>query len=791
MLIRNPGFTLISILALGLGIGANTAIFSVVNSILLRPLPFKSPEGLAMIWEKNIPRNRDRNVVSPANYLDWRDQNQSFEQIGAYLFTLQALNLATAGGEPERVMNAPVTSELFNVLGIQPAMGRSFAKEDDLPNAPRVVVLSHELWQRRFGGNSSILQQTISLHGRNATVIGIMPAGFRFPNKAECWTAIGGALADRGTGRFLEVVGRLKPGVSAQQAHAEMVSIAARLKEARPQANAGWTSSVVPLTEQVVGDVRLALLVLLAAVGFVLLIACANIANLLLARATSRYKEIAIRAALGAARIRVIRQLLTESLVLALCGGLAGTMLAYWGTRILIAMSPSTIPRLDEVSLDGAALAFTAAIAIMTGILFGIIPAIQVSRTNLQTPLKEGGKTSGSAAGRHWLRNALVVSETAIALILLVGAGLLFASFINLRDTPSGMDPDNVLAVEINLPGAKYPEARLQTAFFRDLIDRVRSLPSVQSAGAISFLPLAGAGAATGFTIQGRPAPVAGQGPVADVRSVTPDYFKAMGIRLLAGRSFDERDAADSKLAVIVNQTTVNNFWPDEDPLGKTLNMPWARDMIGEVVGVVDDVRMASLDAQPRNTLYWNHHQFPYGSMTLVIRTAGDPLHVAATVRNELSALDKAQPVASIKTMTDVFSESVSRPRFNTTLLMVFAGLALVLASLGIYGVMSFAVTQRTHEIGLRIALGARPSEVLSMVIGRGMILAGIGIVIGIAGSLALTRLMTTMLYQIRPTDMRTYLVVSALLAGIALVANYVPARRATRVDPLIALRHE
>ena len=682
------------------------------------------------------------------------------------------------------------SAALFDVLGIKPTLGRPFAAADDLPNVPRVVMLSHDLWQRRFGGNASIVNQTIRLHGRDYLVVGVMPPGFRFPMQAECWILTRSILwIERIAGRFLQVVGRLKPGVTVQQAQAEMVSIAAGLEQKSVQFNAGWTATVIPLTEQIVGDFRTALLVLLAAVAFVLLIACANIANLLLARATTRMKEIAIRTALGAGRWRVIRQLVTESLVLAIAGGIAGLMMAYWGTRTFVALSPPNVPRLDEVALDGRALLFTMVVSLVTGMLFGLIPALQISR-NLQTPLQESGKSSASTT-RHWARNILVIAETAIAAMLLIGAGLLFASFLKLQGTSSGMNADNVLAVEINLPGAKYPEARQQTTFFHDIIKRVKALPTVQSAGAISFLPLAGAGAATGFTIEGRPAPPPGQTPVADVRAVSPDLFRAMGIRLLRGRVFDDRDTANNKLAVVINQAAVNMYWPNEDPIGKTVNMPWNEVMVGEIVGVVEDVRLVSLDAEPRTTLYWNYLQFPYGSMNLVVRTANDPIQLAPAIRAELRAIDKDQPVANIRTMTDVLSSSVASPRFNTTLLLVFAGIALLLASVGIYGVMSFSVTQRTHEIGIRVALGARPAEVRRMVITHGMTLAVAGIAVGIAGSLALTRLMTSLLYQVKATDPGTFALVAALLALVAFLANYIPAHRATRIDPLTALRHE
>src|SRR5262245_4964029 len=790
MLVRNPGFTVIAVLALGLGIGANTAIFSVVNSVLLRPLPFQDPDGLVMIWEKNIPRNRDRNVVSPANFLDWREQNQSFEQIAAYSFVNSPLNLSTANGEPERVMTSIGTAALFDVLGVKPMLGRPFTVADDLPNVPRVVMLSHDLWQRRFGGDASIVNQTIRLHGRDYIVVGVMPPRFSFPMQAECWILTRFDPADRtNRGRFLQVVGRLKPEATLQQAQAEMVSIAAGLEQKYAANNAGWTATVIPLTEQIVGDFRTALLVLLAAVAFVLLIACANIANLLLARATTRMKEIAIRTALGAGRRRVIRQLLTESVVLSMAGGVAGLVIAYWGTRAFVAMSPPNIPRLDEVALDGRALIFTTLISLATGVLFGLIPALQISR-NLQTPLQESGKSSATTT-RQWARNILVIAETAIAAMLLIGAGLLFASFLKLQGTSSGMNADNVLAVEINLPAAKYSETRQQTTFFHDVIERVKALPGVQAIGAISFLPLAGPGSSTGFTVEGRPAPAPGQGPVADVRAVSPDLFRAMGIRLLRGRVFDERDTANNKLAVVINQTAVNMYWPNEDPIGKTVNMPWFQPMIGEIVGIVEDVRLVTLDAAPRTTLYWNYLQFPYGSMNLVVRTANDPLQLAAAIRGELRAIDKDQPVANIRTMSDVLSCAVASPRFNTTLLLVFAGIALLLASVGIYGVMSFSVTQRTHEIGIRIALGARPAEVRRIVISHGMRLAVAGIAVGIAGSLALTRLMTTLLYQVKATDPGTFALVAAVLAVVAFLANYIPARRATRIDPLTALRHE
>jgi putative ABC transport system permease protein len=798
MFAKSPGFTLVALLALALGIGANTAIFSVVNDVLLRNLPYREPDRLVMVWENNRPRSREMNVISPANYLNWQDQNTVFEQMAA--FNDRRFNL-TDVGDPEEIPGQAVTVSLFPMLGVGPALGRAFSDEDAKPGAPPVVILGHGLWQRRFGGETRIVGDQITLNGNKFTVVGVMPAGFRFYIKEasfgrrvpEMWIPVGFEASDRvHKGRYMAAIARLKPGVSLRQAQAEMSAIGSRLEAQYPEFDTGWGINLVPLPSQMTREIRLALIVLFAAVAFVLLIACANVANLILARASIRAREMSIRAALGANRSRLVRQLLTESLLLAVFGGLIGLLIASWGVDLLVSLAPADLIEMKSVSIDYRMLTFTLLTTVITGLAFGVIPALASSRLDLQDALKEGSRSASGGAGGRRTRKALVVAEIAMTLLLLVGAGLLIRSLARLHSVDPGFDPRNLLTVRLILPGSKYREPQQVTGFYRDLIHRVETLPGVKSVGANAFPPFAGPGSATSFLIEGRPMPAAGESPVADVRIVDANYFETMKIPFHDGRNFTDAETTESRHVVVVNQTLVRQYFPDENPLGKqlTINMK-SENVPSEIIGVVGDVKHVGLDSEVRPMTYWPHPELPIGSMTLMVRTSGDPMSLVSALRNEVKAIDKDLPLSDVRTMEQLLAASTARSRFLAVLLAIFAALALTLACVGIYGVMSTTVSQRVREIGIRMALGARQADVVRMVVGQGMVLVGIGIAIGLTGALALTRLMSTLLFGVTATDPMTFASLAALLGVVALVACLVPALRATKVDPLLALRCE
>jgi putative ABC transport system permease protein len=784
---KKPGFTVTAIIALALGIGANTAIFSVINGVLLRSLAYRDPGSIVMVWEKSLRGGRAQNSVSPANFLDWKKQSSSFAQIAASWDT--RLNL-TSGGEPEEIQVQKVSADFFAVLGVQPELGRAFVREEETPNTGPVVILGHDLWQRRFAGNPGIIGQTVTMSGRNCTVVGIMPAGFYFLNtQIKAWLPLqlDPTTEWRKSGRFLRSVARLKPGVTLQQAQAEVDAIGKRLEIAYPDYNKGWGVNLVPMHEQIVGDIRPVLLVLVAAVAFVLLIACANVANLLLSRAASRQKELALRAALGADRMRLIRQLLTESVVLALMGGVVGVLLAYWGIQLLVAFAPDNIPRLHEITIDPRVLGFTFGISLLTGLLFGLVPALQSSRPDLNDALKEGAR--GSSSGHRMVRNLFVVAEMALALVLLIGAGLMLRSFSQLHQVKTGFETENVLTMRVQLPNAKYGEPPQRADFFKRAEERLAALPGVKSVGAISYLPLTGPASSTSFNVATKPLPPS-ESPGTEVRPITPGYFTAMGIPLLKGRAFNERDGANSRV-LIINETLARKFFPGQNPIGQQLIVNWEPQVADEIIGVVGDIKETALEQEPNPAVYWPHAREPYPFMNFVIRSAIDPATLSAAAAREIHALDPDQPVADVRTLDQIVAKSIARPRFNAVLLVIFAGVALVLASVGIYGVMNYSATQRTQEIGIRMALGAKPGDILRLVVGHGMKLTAAGIVIGVIASLALTRVISNLLFGITATDLPTFLGVSAVLTSVALLANYIPARRATRVNPVVALRYE
>ncbi|HKV34487.1 MAG TPA: ABC transporter permease [Pyrinomonadaceae bacterium] len=800
MLTKHKAFTVVAVITLALGIGANTAIFSVVNELLLRPLVYRDAERIVMLWEVS-PEGRRQNTTSRANFRAWRDQSSSFTQLAA--FTDQRFNL-TGNGEPEELSVQMATPEIFKVLGVDPLLGRTFLAEDDGAGKTPVAVLSYALWQRRFGGQPSVVGQPITLNGETFTIIGVMPASFQFHIKhrsgtgrpAELWTIlpmpIGPGANDRG--RFLSVVARLKDGVAVEQAGAELRTIEARLSDEVPQFNKNYSAEVLPLREQFFGSVRRPLWLMLGAVGFVLLIACANVANLLLSLATSREKEIALRAALGARRGRIVRQLLTESLLLALLGSALGLGFAWLGIKALVAISPRDLISLQSVGLNVSVLLWTLGVSLLTGIIFGLAPALHISRLNLNDSLKEGGKSeSAQAGGSRRLRSALVVSEIALAVVLLASAGLLIKSFVRLQQVDRGFNTDNILTMVVRLPDASYSKDPQIVNFFVQAMEQIRSLPGVRSAGVINFLPLyGGLGSATGFKIEGRPEPPPGQGPSTDVRVVDAGYFETMGIPLLRGRNFSNLELREPRRVILINEALARKHFANEDPIGKRLDVAMFENPIWcEVIGVVGNVRYDSLIDESPPAVYFAHPDLAYSFMTLVIRTDGDPASIAPSVQREIRQLDPNQPVSDVRTMDQVMSEWVSRSRFNTLLLGLFAALATLLSAVGIFGVMNYSVALRTRELGLRLAVGAQPRQVLLLVLKQGLLLTVFGVVVGLAASLALTRLLSGLLFGVEAFDLSTFTTISILLTLVSLLACYLPARRAMRIDPLRALRYE
>jgi putative ABC transport system permease protein len=795
VMLKSPGFTFAAVLALAIGIGVNTVIFGIVNGVLLRPLPYQDSARLMSVTQINPTESSEPFPVSAPNFVDWKKQTQSFEQLAAYRSgSAGSYNLTGAGGEPERLRGVAVSANLFSTLGINPLRGSMFQPEHDQNG--NVVMLSTDLWQRRFSSDPNMVGKTITLNGQGYTVVGVMPASFDFPvqtEKVELWVPMVLSAADlaedmRGLHR-LSVVARLKPGISAEQAQSEMTTISRRLGEQYPEANANITSRVIPMLDEVVGNVRPALFILLAAVGCVLLIACANVANLLLARATARGKEIAIRVALGAGRLRIIRQLLTESVLLALTGGVLGLLFALGANYVLFYLHPASLPRLQEVTIDVRVLGFTFLVSLVTGILFGIAPALQASKGDLNETLKqESGKTS---AGIHKsrIRNVLVVSEVAMALLLLISAGLLIKSFLNLQRIAPGFNPHNVLTARIPLPANKYSEPPQARAFYQQLLERLKGLPGVEHAGVTTSIPLTGWNSIFSFEIPGRPAPPPGQVPEAEFIAISPGYINAMSIPLLRGRLLTESDSKTSPSVVLINETMARRHWPNEEAVGKQVKVgPFVR----EIVGVVSDVKQDGLNVPSREQIYASIYQVPSpASKILVVRSTSDPRNLIGAVRKEVLAVDHDQPMANIRTMDEVFAESISKPRLYMILLSVFAGVALALAGIGIYSVLAYSVSQRTQEIGIRMALGARPRDVLRLVVGHGMLLTAIGIVIGLVGAFFMSQAMASMIEGISSRDVMIFGGTPFVLAIVSLLACFIPARRAARLSPIIALRFQ
>ncbi len=789
---KQPGFTVVAVIALALGVGANTAIFSIVNSVLLRPLRYPDSERLMTIWENHQAfGGPEREWASPVGFEDWRDQTKSFEHVAAVSGWTPTI---TDRVEPEQIIGAAVSHNMFSLLGVQPEQGRQFSLEEDRRGVPGTVVISHGLWQRKFGSDQNIIGKPVSLGGESFTIIGVMPPGFKFPiiDNAEIWRPLQQVINDgcrRGC-YTLRVMARLRPEATVENARVELSALARRIEQEFPQTNTRVGITLTPLHEFLVGNVKKSLLVLIGAVGLVLLIACANVANLMLARSAARQKEIAIRAALGASRWRIVRQLIAESMVLAIIGGGLGLLLAFWLVHVLVTFSPAGTPRIDEIAIDLQALGFTFGVSIITGFLFGLVPALHVSRTDLNEPLKESGKSPHTSRGGQRALNSLVVAETALALMLLAGAGLLMKSFIQLQRVDIGFNPHNLLTMGVQLPRTYYPERQNLTAFVTQLLERVKSLPGVHSAGTISSLPLGLNNTDMSFVIEGRPQPPENQEPVAWYSSVSSGYFSTMGMRLLQGREFTERDNAESPKVVIINETMLRRYFQNENPIGKRVG--YGRpDGWREIIGVLGDVKHFGLNQDARPAMFLPNNQSPARGLFLVVRSGSDQLNLAASVRREVSALDKNLAVANVRTMDRVVAESIAPQRFTLLLLGVFAALAMLLAAAGIYGVVSYSVTNRTQEIGIRMALGAQTRDVLRLIVGQGMLLTLCGVGIGLIGAVALTRFMSSLLFGVSTTDPLTFGVVSLVLIAVAWFACLLPARRAAKVDPMIALRYE
>jgi putative ABC transport system permease protein len=798
MLVKAPAVTLVAIVALTLGIGANTALFSVVNAVLLQALPYTEGDRLAIVWEnRKSGTGNPQNVINLGNFYDWKEQNSVFVDMAAFFD--RNVNL-TSDGEPEEVPGQIATTNLFSALGVNALQGRTFNDDDGKPGGPNVVVISYNLWQRRFGGGE-VVGRKIILSNQENTIIGVLPPdvgwhvqkGSMISSAPEIWSPwqVSNELRVR-RGRFARAVARLKPGVTLDQAQNEMNIIGARLEQQYPEFNTKWGVNVVPLRTQFTGEIRKPLLVLLGAVGFVLLIACANVANLLLARASSRKKEIAVRAGLGASRGRIARQLLTESLLLSLIGGGFGLLLAWWGTRALIALSPSGLMDVHHVGVSLKVLGFTFALTLLTGIVFGLVPALEAARFDLNDSLKEGGKNIGGGSRTLRLRNIFVVTQVALALVLLVGAGLFMKSLTRLQSVDPGFNATNLLTMRVSLPGRKYDTDPKLMDFFNRTLEQLRALPGVQAVGAINTLPFAGPHSGTSLEIEGQPKPPPGQKISTGICVTDANYFQAMQIPLKRGRLFTEQENKEMRHVVVVNEAFARKLLPGQDPLGKrvTINMKEKNEPT-EIIGVVGDTKHLGLDSETEVMAYWPQPELVYSSMTLVIRTQGDPASIAPAARNVIRNIDPEQPIGEVNTMEGLLAKSVSRSRFSAILLSIFSLVALVMAAVGIYGVMSYSVQQRTHEIGLRMALGAQQSDVLRLVVKQGVMLALIGVAAGLLASFGLTRLIVSLLFEVPATDSKTFAAVSAGLFLITLIACYLPARRATKVDPLVALRYE
>ncbi len=787
-LLKNPGFAVVAILTLALGIGACTAIFSVVNGVLLRPLDYPQPDRIVTLRETNLPQFPEF-AVAPPNYLDWVKQTKSWQCLAAY--SGDQVNL-TGEGEPQRLIGVRATAHYFDVYGIKPVLGRMFVPEEDALGKEHVVVLSHAFWQRVFGGKPDVIGRSIQLNGEPYAVIGVAPPHFGEASKVDTWVPMAfkpdEINADARGGHYLAAIGRLRPETTLAQAKAELELLAAQLARQYPDSNKGWGVTIAPLLDYSVRDVRTILYTLLGAVGCVLLIACANIANLLLARATARQRELAIRTALGASRRRLVRQLLTESVLLGLAGGAAGIMVARWGLDLLLALAPSTLPRTSNIHLDASVLIFSLALSLLTGVVFGIAPALLAAQTDVQEGLKQGSRGSTDARGR--LRGALVVLEVAFALVLLGGAGLLARSFMQLTHVDPGFVSANATVMRLALPEKKYEKPEPQLAFANDLLARLGALPGVQSVGLTQSLPLLSEWV-LGFKIEGRPEVLPADMPSTNYYSVSPEYFRAMGIRLIRGRTFNPHDDAHAPRVAVINETLARQFFPNEDPIGKRILVTQGPDAWRQIVGIVADIKQYGVDKETSSQAYEPFAQAPFRSLNIVLRTTGSPAALAGALRPAVYAIDKDQPVGTIQPLEEILGETIAKQRFAMLLLIVFSAVALVTAAVGIYGVMAYSVVQRTGEFGIRMALGAQRSDVLRLVLSQAGKLVGIGLLLGLGATFLTSRVMGSMLFQTNAHDPVTFALTTLLLTAVALLACFLPARRATRVNPIEALRTE
>ena len=796
-LLKHPGFTAIVVITLALGIGASTAIFSVVDSVLLRRLPYPTAERIVAIQE--LDPNGKRGQSTSANFYDWRAQNTVFEHLAAIKSTTTNLALSD---HAERIELAQTNANFFDVFGLTPQYGRLFLPQDEQAGHEPVVVMSNALWQRRFGSDPSLVGRSITLDGRSYNVIGIAPPGFQYPDKTELWLPplrlVPELYPDQDVTQsrrmgYLAVVGLLKPGVSVRQAAGEMETITARLRQQYPDTNNRRFNRVVSLHEHLVGDTNKLLWLLLGAVTFVLLIGCANVANLLLASGAARQKEMAIRTALGASRWRVIRQLFTESTMLALAGGAAGLLIAFWGLAAITKLLPSDFPRLNEIQIDLRILGFTFAASMLTGILFGLAPALHLSRSDAQEAIRETGRGTAGSRRQSRFRQALIVVEVALSVVLLAGAGLLFRSFMRLQSVNAGFVSQHVLTARLTPSGTNFANDADYAKFYKNVIDKVSALPGVQDAGLINTLPLY-KGPTSGFRVEGRPVTTPDKWPSVNYRVVSPNYFRAMGIPVLQGRAYTDRDDENALRVMMVNQQLVHDIFPDENPIGKRITfggMENGQPRWFEIVGVVANVRSLELRDEPIPELYFSAQQDLWPAMSLVVRSSVEPSSLSGAVRQAVNEVDRSVPVADVKPMDHIVSESITQPRFNLFLLGLFGAVAMVLSAAGIYGVNAYTVTQRTHELGIRIALGAQVGDVLKMILGQGMAVIGVGIIVGLAAAFALMRLLRSLLFGVGENDPLTFVAITVVLVLVALIACYIPARRATKVDPLVALRYE
>lgn len=791
VLLRTPLFTLCTIAALAIGIGSTTALFSVVHALLVKPLPYRNADSLVVVWEHNIPRNRARNVVSPANFLEWRARSRSFESLAA--FTQNRVTL-TGLGEPQELATLITSANIFDVLGVGPMLGRAFAEGEDRDGAAQVMVLSHAAWLRQFGGDASAIGREVTINGQPVSIVGVMPKGFEvFGLPADAFMPFRLPATVRFTGRSLIAIGRMKPGITRDQAQAEMEGVFAQVRSEQPDFNGGWTVNVVPLREQLVGDVRLAVLALFGAVGAVLLIACGNIGSLMLTRASGRRRELAIRAAVGAGTGRLLTQLICESLMLSVAGGALGIMLAAWLLSGLTTWVGSRlpIPLLSQVSIDPSVLLFAGVVTVLTTLVCGLAPALGATGGSLVTALRDGAPSVSASPRGRLIRQGFVMAEIALAVTVLCGAGLLGRSLMELQGVKPGFTAANALTLRVSLPSRSYPNPDAQHGFNVRAIEGLRALPGVTHVGGTSFLPLAGVGPATSFWRADQPQPAPNERPVVDARPVTPGYFAAMQIPMLAGRDVNDGDTSDKDPVAVINETFARQIYPGDNPIGRKFILNLGNERPHEIIGVVGDVKLATVEGDIRATAYLSSRQYAFGLMNFVVRTSSDPARLGPSAVQVIRQIDPLLPVAAVRPLADVFAESIARPRLTAAAMSVFAAAALLLAALGVYGIVAYSVSQRSREFGIRVALGAKPAQIIRMVVGQNLRVVVIGLVLGLVIAIPATRLLRGLLYQVGPNDPAVFLGIGSMLAVVAIVASYLPARRGTQVDPVVTLKSE